>query len=68
MYCEEKNYLWKKLTENQRQAITNRITNFTAEFCTGDVLDKCGGGTIGDYYRIQLEFFVLDILQSLEKF
>ena len=67
MHYKKLNYLWVSLTEKQKLQITKLIKKYQIKFGKEDPLQHCGGGTIGDYYRINLEYMVLDLLKSLEK-
>lgn len=59
-------HLWRNLTDTQQKEVTNLIERYAYEFNKENAIEKCGGGTTMDYYRIQLEFFVLGLLQSLK--
>jgi len=65
MYKQDQFHLWEKLSVSQQQQITSLIENSTEDFRHENAIEKCGGGTIGDYYRIQLEYLMLNVLNVL---
>jgi hypothetical protein len=67
MYKKDQNHLWIKLTDIQQREITTLIEKFVLDFAQENAIKKCGGGTIYDYYRIQLEYLVLDLLEKTSK-
>lgn len=68
MMCDKnRNFLWEKLTGDEKDNISILIKNKYCQFCTEKPLEHCGGGTIADYYKYQIEDFVLDVLDVLNK-
>lgn len=67
MYKEDQFHLWKNLNDATSDKITDLINNKAYQFGVEKAIECCGGGTVSDYYRIQLEYFVLDLLEVLCK-
>ena len=58
---------WANLSQKQKDKLTILINNTATMFSSESSREHCGGGTINDYYRIEMESFVFNMLEVLNE-